>query len=98
MKFRSLQRIKIPNISKTYSKVTDENFRSDHIFNVDGLRKSSRKWRAMLKSVPMLGNVWLRANIIKTGVQPATKHKYSMIGVVCAPNQCGVRPGTLPGT
>ena len=29
----------------------------DHAFNVDGLRKSGRKWRAMLKSVPMLGRV-----------------------------------------
>lgn len=26
----------------------------DHAFNVDGLRKSGRKWRVMLESVPML--------------------------------------------
>ena len=39
----------------------------DHAFNVDGLRKCGRKWRTMLKSVPTLGNVWLRANIIKNG-------------------------------
>lgn len=53
----------------------------DHAFNVDGLRKSGPKWRAMLKSVPTLR--WLAGCQHQTGM-----NKTSMVSA-CPPTQKG---------
>jgi hypothetical protein len=54
----------------------------DHAFNVDGLRKSGPKWRAMLKSVPTLR--WVAGCQHQTGM-----NKTSMVSA-CPRHRKGV--------
>jgi hypothetical protein len=56
----------------------------DHAFNVDGLRKSGRKWRAMLKSVPMLGRVCTKTAWSVPVCAPNHKNVERSIGAWCA--------------